>query len=202
MSRPRHAGVTQEAFLGGDAERGVRAAIAAIAGIALDDLEEHAAAKGPGVELVERAARMGTRLRAELEARFGDHPHVGDIRGRGLFLGLELVEDRASRMPFDPALGLHKAIKAAAFEDGLICYPMGGTIDGVRGDHILLAPPFILEDAHIAEICDRLERALERRHVDRVADFVRDVTYAGIGAWVIAAQKVDAEVRKLAAKAA
>ena len=112
--------------------------------------------------LVERAARMGTRLRAELEARFGDHPHVGDIRGRGLFLGLELVEDRASRMPFDPALGLHKAIKAAAFEDGLICYPMGGTIDGVRGDHILLAPPFILEDAHIAEICDRLERALER----------------------------------------
>jgi adenosylmethionine-8-amino-7-oxononanoate aminotransferase len=111
--------------------------------------------------LVERCARIGTRLRAELEARFGDHPHVGDIRGRGLFLGLELVDDRESKAPFAAARGIHRKIKAAAFEAGLICYPMGGTIDGILGDHILLAPPFILEDEHIGELCDKLAIAIE-----------------------------------------
>ncbi|SIO57200.1 hypothetical protein SAMN05444722_3697 [Rhodovulum sp. ES.010] len=110
--------------------------------------------------LAARAQTMGERLQAALEAAFGQHPHVGDIRGRGLFRALELVEDRETKRPFAPERGLHKALKAAALEAGLICYPMGGTIDGRQGDHVLLAPPFILEDAHIDEIVDKLGTAL------------------------------------------
>lgn len=108
--------------------------------------------------LVERVSPMGEKLNGALTTAFGQHPHVGDIRGRGLFRGIELVEDRATKAPFDPARGLNKAVKKAAFEAGLICYPMGGTVDGVRGDHILLAPPFILEDSHVDEITDKLDR--------------------------------------------
>ena len=104
---------------------------------------------------------MGEKLDAALTDAFGQHPHVGDIRGRGLFRGIELVEDRASKVPFDPKRGISKAFKKAAFEAGLICYPMGGTIDGVQGDHILLAPPFILEDSHIGEITDKLAQAFK-----------------------------------------
>jgi len=102
----------------------------------------------------------GATLRRQLRAAFGDHPHVGDIRGRGLFLGLELVQDRATREPFDPARKLHAAVKQHAMAMGLMVYPMGGTIDGVRGDHILLAPPFIATDADLAEITDRLAQAV------------------------------------------
>ncbi|TCM86177.1 aspartate aminotransferase family protein [Rhodovulum steppense] len=110
--------------------------------------------------LVARARTMGARLRTALEDAFGQHPHIGDIRGRGLFLGLELVADRETKQPFDPARKLHARLKAAAFEAGLICYPMGGTIDGRQGDHVLLAPPFILEDTHIDEIVTKLGTAL------------------------------------------
>ncbi len=110
--------------------------------------------------LAARAADMGARLQSALEQAFGQHPHVGDIRGRGLFRGLELVEDRATKKPFDPARGVHKKLKAATFKAGLACYPMGGTIDGQNGDHILLAPPFILEDAHIDEIVTALDTAM------------------------------------------
>ncbi|MEO1541130.1 MAG: aspartate aminotransferase family protein [Pseudomonadota bacterium] len=109
--------------------------------------------------LVERSRVMGERLQGALEAAFGQHPHVGDIRGRGLFRAIELVANRDTKAPFDPKLQLHKRIKRAAFDAGLACYPMGGTIDGVRGDHILLAPPFILEDAHIGEIVTALDTA-------------------------------------------
>ena len=107
-----------------------------------------------------RVAPTGERLRAALNARFGNHPHVGDIRGRGLFLGLELVADRGTKEPFDPALGLAASIKKRAMGEGLMCYPMSGTIDGQRGDHILLAPPFIIEDEHSAMIVERLDAAL------------------------------------------
>ena len=93
--------------------------------------------------------------------RFGDHPHIGDIRGRGLFLGMEFVQDRETRSAFDPNLGINKALKKAAFECGLICYPMGGTIDGKQGDHVLLAPPFIIDDGHIGEIVDKLDTSLK-----------------------------------------
>ncbi|WP_375690883.1 aspartate aminotransferase family protein [Pseudooceanicola sp. LIPI14-2-Ac024] len=112
--------------------------------------------------LVARAADLGTRVEAALADAFGQHPHVGDLRGRGLFRGLELVADRETKVPFDPARAIHKKLKAAAFDEGLICYPMGGTIDGQRGDHVLLAPPFIWEDAQIEELVGKLSTAIDR----------------------------------------
>ncbi|MBA5777214.1 aspartate aminotransferase family protein [Stappia sp. F7233] len=111
--------------------------------------------------LVERCRTMGEKLDAALRDRFGQHPHIGDIRGRGLFRGLELVADRETKEPFDPALKINAKLKKEAFARGLICYPMGGTIDGRRGDHVLLAPPFIIEDAQIGEITEKLSGALE-----------------------------------------
>ncbi|MEM9581832.1 MAG: aspartate aminotransferase family protein [Pseudomonadota bacterium] len=112
--------------------------------------------------LVQRCAALGETLQNRLEEVFGQHPHVGDMRGRGLFRGIELVEDRETKSPFPPAKAVHKKLKAACFEAGLICYPMGGTIDGVSGDHILLAPPFIMDDTHIDEITGKLETAIAR----------------------------------------
>ncbi len=111
--------------------------------------------------LVERCNRMGAELRSALDRAFGSHPHVGEIRGRGLFLCLELVADRDSRAPFDPARAVHARIKRAAMDAGLLCYPMGGTVDGVRGDHVILAPPFILERSHVDEIVERLGAAFD-----------------------------------------
>ncbi|WP_457647607.1 aspartate aminotransferase family protein [Profundibacter sp.] len=112
-----------------------------------------------GGGVVEQSRIMGARLKKHLIAEFGQHPYIGDIRGRGLFVGLEIVQNRETKAPFDPEQGVHKAIKKAAFEAGLACYSMGGTIDGIRGDHILLAPPFILEDNHIYELTDKLQQA-------------------------------------------
>lgn len=112
--------------------------------------------------LLERVRVMGERLEASLTERFGNHRHVGDIRGRGLFRGLELVQDRATRVPFDPAVALNARVKKAAMGLGLMCYPMGGTIDGRQGDHILLAPPFIIDDDHVALITDKLGRAVDQ----------------------------------------
>jgi hypothetical protein len=113
-------------------------------------------------DLLSRVREKGAMLDKALHATFGQHPHVGDIRGRGLFRGLELVEDRATKAPFEPGRKLHAKVKAAAMEEGLICYPAGGTIDGKHGDHILLAPPFIIEDAQIDELTSKLSTALER----------------------------------------
>jgi adenosylmethionine-8-amino-7-oxononanoate aminotransferase len=112
-------------------------------------------------QLVGRVQAKGAYLMAALQDRFAAHPHIGDIRGRGLFRGMEFVADRDSKTPFDPALGKNKAFKAAAFEAGLICYPMGGTIDGHRGDHVLIAPPFIIEDSQIDELVDKLSTAVQ-----------------------------------------
>ncbi len=112
-------------------------------------------------KLTERVGVMGKKLDAALQSAFGQHPHIGDIRGRGLFRGLEIVEDRETKEPFAPSLKLFQRLKAAAFDAGLICYPAGGTVDGARGDHILLAPPFILEDQHIDEIVDKLDIAFK-----------------------------------------
>ena len=111
--------------------------------------------------LVKRAKEQGEKLAERLDDRFGQHPHVGDLRGRGLFRGIELVSDRDSKTPFDPAKGVADKIKKAAFENGLICYPMSGTIDGKTGDHVLLAPPFIIEDAQLDELTDKLSRAID-----------------------------------------
>ncbi|KAA3620972.1 MAG: aspartate aminotransferase family protein [Proteobacteria bacterium] len=114
------------------------------------------------LEIIERdnllanVMNRGRELMAALGQQFGDHPHVGDIRGRGLFIGVELVKDRATREPFDPSNPLHAKIKSKALENGLMCYPMSGTIDGQRGHHILLAPPYIIDSGHVAEIVDKL----------------------------------------------
>jgi adenosylmethionine-8-amino-7-oxononanoate aminotransferase len=112
-------------------------------------------------DLLAAVRGQGAGLRDLLHAALGNHPHVGDIRGRGLFMALELVEDRASKTPFDPGLRLHARVKAEAMARGLMVYPMGGTIDGRRGDHVLLAPPFIVTDGELAEIVDRLGAAVD-----------------------------------------
>lgn len=113
-------------------------------------------------DLVSRVRQQGELLLNTLTDRLGNHPHVGDIRGRGLFLGLELVADKSDKTPFDPGDAVNKRLKAAAFEAGLICYPMGGTLDGRQGDHVLLAPPYIINDSQIMELVDKLESAMER----------------------------------------
>ncbi|SDE50561.1 Adenosylmethionine-8-amino-7-oxononanoate aminotransferase [Paracoccus isoporae] len=110
--------------------------------------------------LMAHVSEMGDLLQTRLEAELGQHPHVGDIRGRGLFRGIELVADRGSKAPLDPAEKTHARIKRAAMARGLICYPMGGTIDGVRGDHVLLAPPYVIDAGEIDELVGRLVGAI------------------------------------------
>lgn len=112
--------------------------------------------------LLARCRAMGAALEAALRERFAAHPHVGDIRGRGLFRAIELVEDRATKRPFDPARRLHACIRAEAMAGGLMVYPGGGTADGVAGDHVLLAPPFIIGETHVEMIADGLAGAVER----------------------------------------
>jgi adenosylmethionine-8-amino-7-oxononanoate aminotransferase len=111
--------------------------------------------------LLDNVRTMGALLEARLTERFGNHHHVGDIRGRGLFRAIELVEDRASKRPFPAARKVHAAIKREAMARGLMVYPMGGTIDGVNGDHVLLAPPFIVDESDIDRIVSRLGDAVD-----------------------------------------
>ena len=111
--------------------------------------------------LLANVRAMGDLLHRRLVERFGENPHVGDIRGRGLFRALEFVADRATKAPFDPALALHARVKREAMARGLMVYPMGGTIDGRRGDHVLLAPPFIVNEGHVEAIVERLGEAME-----------------------------------------
>lgn len=103
----------------------------------------------------------GEALKRELRTNLGQNPHVGDIRGRGLLRGIELVADRETKAPFDPALQLHARVKAEAMARGLVCYPSSGTADGVRGDHVLLAPPFIVSENQIGEIVGRVGEAID-----------------------------------------
>ncbi len=110
--------------------------------------------------LVAQVQARGQTLNGLLHQVFANHPHVGDIRGRGLFWGLELVADRASRQCFDPALKLHARVKREAMVRGLMCYPMGGTVDGHCGDHILLAPPFIASEDDLARMVELLQQAI------------------------------------------
>ena len=112
-------------------------------------------------DLLTRVSVLGKSLEGRLVERFGNHAQVGDIRGRGLFFALEFVADRATKAPFDPALKLNATIKQAAMARGLMCYAMGGMIDGQRGDHIMLAPPYIIEDAQLDEMVDKLGGALD-----------------------------------------
>ena len=112
-------------------------------------------------KLLDRVRTLGAQLERRLTERFGNHRHVGDIRGRGLFQAIELVADRGNRAPFDPALKLNQRIKAIAFEGGLGCYPAGGCMDGRSGDHVLLAPPYIATADDIDMIVDRLGQAVD-----------------------------------------
>ena len=110
--------------------------------------------------LLENVTARGTSLRTELREALGGHAHVGDIRGRGLFIGVEIVKDRESKEPFEPDLKLHHAVKAAAMGEGLLCYAMGGTVDGRLGDHVLIAPPYTIDRSHEDEIVSKLTRAV------------------------------------------
>ena len=111
--------------------------------------------------LIERVRAIGPQLERRLRDRLGKHPNVGDIRGRGFFWGIEFVADRESKRTFDPARKVNARVKAEALERGLLCYPMGGTVDGVRGDHVLIAPPYIVSDAQLDELTDKLGQAVD-----------------------------------------
>ncbi len=128
--------------------------IACAAGLAvLQEFEAH--------HLMAQVRDRGVYLEKALRARLGQHAHVGDIRGRGLFWGVELVADRGAKVPFDPKLGLAGKLKKVAQAQGLLCYPMGGTRDGRMGDHILLAPPFIATEDQLDSLVDILGRSIE-----------------------------------------
>jgi adenosylmethionine-8-amino-7-oxononanoate aminotransferase len=111
--------------------------------------------------LLANVVAMGDHLQRRLEERFANHHHVGDIRGRGLFRGVELVADRGSKQPFASELKLNARVKREAMARGLMVYPMGGTIDGIRGDHVLLAPPFIVNREQVDAIVERLGDAVD-----------------------------------------
>ena len=111
--------------------------------------------------LLAAVQRQGRALAQRLCDALGKHPHVGDIRGRGLFWGLELVRDRATKTPFDPDSRLHAAVRREAMARGLMVYPMGGTIDGRLGDHVLLAPPFIITDSELDAVVERLAASID-----------------------------------------
>jgi len=113
-------------------------------------------------DLLAAVKARGATLEAELARCFADHPHVGEIRGRGLMHAIELVADRANATPFDPTLQLHARIKQGAMRLGLACYPSGGCVDGRAGDHVLLAPPFIVTDVQLGEIVQLLAQAVDQ----------------------------------------
>jgi len=111
--------------------------------------------------LLDNVRAMGTRLETALVERFGNHRHVGDVRGRGLFWALEFVADRATKQVFDPALKINERVKHEALARGLAIYPMGGTIDGRQGDHVIIAPPYIATATDIDAIVERLGAAVD-----------------------------------------
>ena len=112
--------------------------------------------------LVERVRTLGPGLEARLRDRLADHPHVGDIRGRGFFWGVEFVADRRTKATFDPSLKINARVKSEALKLGLLCYPMGGTVDGVHGDHVLIAPPYIVTESQLDELADKFSGAVNK----------------------------------------
>ena len=111
--------------------------------------------------LLANVRARGESFSSRMALRFADHPHVGDVRGRGLFWAVELVRTREGKVPFDPEMQLHARVKRECMSRGLMTYPMAGTIDGRSGDHILLAPPFIVEEPHLEMIVERLHGAID-----------------------------------------
>ena len=113
-------------------------------------------------QLLTNVQTQGRYLKQQLQERFAQHPHVGDIRGRGLFLGLELVADRADKSPLPLESQIQHKIKAQLMENGLMCYPGAGSVDGRRGHHILLAPPFIVEQQHLDFLVETLAKSIDQ----------------------------------------
>ena len=111
--------------------------------------------------LVDDVAQKGEYLKLQLKEKLGQHPHIGNIRGRGLFIGIEFVASQDDKTPFDPALNVAGNLKKNAFQSGLVCYPAQGTIDGRTGDHVLLAPPFIINNDEMDMLVDRLALAVD-----------------------------------------
>ena len=111
--------------------------------------------------LLANVRAQGAHLARRLHERFGNHPFVGNVRGRGLFQGIEIVADRGTKEPFEPQRKMNARIKREAMARGLMVYPMGGTVDGARGDHVLLAPPFIIDSGAIDTIVERLGEAID-----------------------------------------
>jgi adenosylmethionine-8-amino-7-oxononanoate aminotransferase len=116
--------------------------------------------------LIDEVSGKGRYLQKRLREHLGQHPHVGDIRGRGLFIGVEFVADRDTKAPLDPTLKFHAKLKSKAFANGLISYPMGGTIDGQKGDHVLLAPAFISSNDHLDELAEKLTNSVKETLFD------------------------------------
>ena len=113
-------------------------------------------------KLLDNVKLQGAHLLEALRTKYADHEHVGDVRGRGLFIGIEFVEDRSTKTPFSPGFSLNTILKRQAMDAGLMIYPMSGTIDGRLGHHALLAPPFIIEDQHVDEIVEKFDLALSK----------------------------------------
>ena len=112
--------------------------------------------------LIEKSEKMGEELMRRLREALGAHPNVGDIRGKGLFIGVEFVADRATKAPLEPELGFARLLGDTAFGLGLIVYPMSGTIDGRHGDHVLIAPPFVITKAQTGRLVELLVKALDQ----------------------------------------
>lgn len=123
--------------------------------------------------LLARVSVLGEAFEEKLRSRFAHHPYVGDIRGRGLFWAMELVADRGTKTTFEPSLKLNERIKAAALDRGLVCYPAGGTADGVRGDHILFAPPYIVSEEQLDDIVEITSQALDAALTQVLPSIVR-----------------------------
>lgn len=113
-------------------------------------------------DLLANVLARGEQLRARLREALGNHPNLGDVRGRGLFVGVEFVADRASKATLDPSKKTHAVLKRTCMENGLLVYPMGGTVDGIHGDHVLFAPPFICTPNHIDNIVDRFVQSVNK----------------------------------------
>ncbi len=112
-------------------------------------------------DLLANVRARGRSLQQSLQDRLVDHPHVGDVRGRGLFIGVEFVADKASKEPLDPSARTHNQVQRHAMQSGLMVYGMGGTIDGRQGDHVLLAPPYMIDEQHEDELVGKLADAIE-----------------------------------------
>lgn len=111
--------------------------------------------------LLDNVNKMGNYLRQALENQFGNHPYVGDIRGRGLLSAIELVEDRETKRPFERSRQVWSNIQSTAMQYGLMCYPNQGTVDGYSGEHILLAPPYIITTSQCDELVEKLKLSMD-----------------------------------------